>query len=224
MINSLRNNLSYYLLASYRRKFIDKLQNRYISLYQGVVLDIGGRDRGKFKSPKDKVAKWITTDIEAKRNPDMVIDVAHMPQIESNSIDVINAIELFEHVEKIDSGLKECHRVLRAGGNFIISVPFLYPFHGDPYDFQRWTLEKWQKELEKLGFQIRKKIIMGHFFTVGGDMMKTLILSLPWIFKLPALVLSPLIDLFVGLDILAGRNRILKKYHGGYFIIAIKNK
>lgn len=222
MINFLRNNLGYYLLASYRRKFIDKLQNKYISLYQGTVLDIGGRDRGKFRSPKDKVAKWITTDIESKRDPDLVLDVAHMPQIENHSIDVINAIELFEHVKEIDAGLKECQRVLKTGGTFIISVPFLYPFHGDPYDFQRWTIEKWQKELENLGFQIKKKIIMGYYFTVGGDMMKTLILSLPRIFMLPALVLFPLIDLFVGLDMLAGKNKILNKYHGGYFIIATK--
>jgi len=40
-----------------------------------VVLDIGGRNRGKFIKPKDKVEKWIFADIESKHKPDIVVDV-----------------------------------------------------------------------------------------------------------------------------------------------------
>ncbi|MCK5039975.1 MAG: methyltransferase domain-containing protein [Candidatus Aenigmarchaeota archaeon] len=40
-----------------------------------------------------------------------------MNKIKTQSIDVVNAIELFEHVEYPEKGLKECHRVLKKRHN-----------------------------------------------------------------------------------------------------------
>ena len=98
----LKKNIQYYFWASYRRKILDELLEKNKHYYKGIVLDIGGRDRGKFKKPKDKVKKWIFADIEEKHKPDIVLDVANMKDIKDESIDIINAIELFEHVEKIE--------------------------------------------------------------------------------------------------------------------------
>jgi len=46
--------LQYYFWATYRRKILDKLQEKYKHLYEGIVLDIGGRDRVTLKNPKTK--------------------------------------------------------------------------------------------------------------------------------------------------------------------------
>jgi SAM-dependent methyltransferase len=219
----MRNNLNYYLWTSLRRKKLDKIQNKYKYLYKGVVLDIGGRDRGRFKKPKEKVDKWIFADIEEKHNPDIVLDVSNMKQLKDESIDVISAMELFEHVEEIEKGLSECYRVLKKGGEMIISVPFLYQIHGDPYDFQRWTEVKWKKELEKRGFKIEKFIIMGRFFTVLGDMLKKIIKLLPWGIKHFIYLLLPLIDCLVFLDNFNFvKKNELGNFHGGYFVILKK--
>ena len=120
--------IRYYFWASYRRRLLDKLQNKYSFLYKGIVLDIGGRDRGMFKKPKDKVEKWIFADIESKHNPDIILDVADMNSFSNNSIDFINAIELFEHVKNIEKGLEECYRVLKKDGIMFISAPFYIQF------------------------------------------------------------------------------------------------
>ncbi len=217
-------NLKYYLNSTYRRQSLDKLLQKYEYIYQGTVLDIGGRDRGKFKKPKDKLDKWIFADIEPKHKPDLVLDVANMQNIETESIDVINSLELFEHVEQINQGIAECYRVLKRGGKFIISVPFLYQIHADPYDFQRWTPTKWKNELIKIGFKIENIEIMGRFFTVRNSMNKTLIQSLPIIIRHLGYLLFPFFDLLNKLD---NTNWIknhpkLGNYHGGYFIIAKK--
>lgn len=218
------NPLNYYFWATYRRKNLDKLQERYKNLYHGVVLDIGGRDRGKFKKPKDKVEKWIFADIEKKHNPDLVLDVANMRGIKSKSIDVVNAMELFEHVEKIDKGLDECYRVLKRGGRLMISVPFLYPIHADPYDFQRWTETKWRKELTNRYFEIENFEIMGRYFTVHCGMIRELIEALPKILRYLLRISYPFLDLLARLDNrnIIKENKILNKYHGGYFIVAKK--
>ena len=189
-----------------------------------MVLDIGGRDRGRFKKPKDKVNKWIFADIEKKHNPDIVLDVADMSEIESESIDVVNAIELFEHVENIEQGLRECYRILKKGEVIILSVPFLNPIHNDPFDFQRWTEHKWKKELKKTGFRIEKFEIMGRYFTVIMDMKKALIKRFPFGIRHFFKLFYPIMDLFVELDNTkwVKNNLKLNKFHGGYFIILRK--
>ena len=203
---------------------LDKLLEENKHHYKGVVLDIGGRDRGRFKKPKNKVEKWVFADIEEEYNPDIILDVCNMKQIQDESVDVINAIELFEHVENPEKGLKECYRVLKKGGVMILSVPFLYPIHADPYDFQRWTEEKWRKVLEEIGFKIEKFEIVGRYFTVLADAKKTFIKSLPrplrWLFYFS----YPLLDVLVKLDSFKfiSSHPKLGRFHGGYFMVLRK--
>src|SRR5512137_173423 len=116
---SVKEQFYYYLWSSYRRRLLDKLQQEHIHLYHGVVLDMGGRDRGAFKKPKDSVTKWIYADINPDQTPDIILDVAKMTDIATGSIDVVNAIELFEHVDLIEAGLRECRRVLKTDGLLI---------------------------------------------------------------------------------------------------------
>jgi len=218
---SIKNKIYYYYWASYRRKLLDKLQQEHTSLYKGVVLDIGGRDRGHFKKPKDKVEKWIFADIEAKHNPDIILDVADMKAIESQSIDVVTAIELFEHVESIEKGIKECHRVLKSGGTMIISVPFIHPIHADPYDYQRWTHYKWKNILEATDFSIISLKSMGGYTTVLADMLRWKIKSLPIYIRVFFLVFYPILDLLFIFDRQKDKDPQLA-YTTGYFIIARK--
>lgn len=216
-----KRNINYYFWASYRRKILDKLLEENKHYYKGMVLDIGGRDRGRFKKPKDKVKKWIFTDIEEKHKPDLILDVADMSKIKAENIDVINAIELFEHVEKIEQGLRECYRVLRKSGVMILSAPFLLPIHADPYDFQRWTEDKWKRELERLGFKMLKFEVMGKFFTVLADMAKIFIKSMPGVLRWFLYLSFPMLDLLVKLDSLnfVQSHSNLERFHGGYFMV-----
>ncbi len=214
----------YYFGASYRRKILDKLLEQNKHYYKGIVLDIGGRDRGMFKKPKNNVQKWIFVDIEKKHNPDIVLDVANMDKIQDQSIDVVNVLEIFEHAQEPEKGLAECYRVLKNGGKMILSAPFLYPVHQDPFDFQRWTKEKWENEIRKNGFVVEKFEIMGRYFTVMMDMNKALIKQLPLGLTLLLTLFYPLMDLLTRLDgtRYVKSNPRIKDYHQGYFIICKK--
>lgn len=219
-------NLNYKWL-SYRRKMLDVLQEKYNYLYEGIVLDIGGRDLGEYKKPKDKVKKWIFADINKDNNPDIVLDVANMEKIESNSIDVVNAIELFEHVQDIEKGIKECYRVLKENGLLLLSSPFLFHVHADPYDFQRWTSIKWRIELTNIGFKIDKFIVMGKFFSFFAQMIKTMLRSIAAYLYKGRLILStilPFLNLMIRFDnrSFVKNHPVLNNYHYGYFIIARK--
>lgn len=221
MMKNLKRYVVYYFWASYRRKILDNLLEENKHYYKGVALDIGGRDRGRFKKPKSEVEKWIFADIEERHKPDVIFDVADMHKIKDETIDVVNAIELFEHVENPEKGLRECYRVLKKNGIMILSAPFLFPIHADPYDFQRWTEDKWKKELERLGFKILKFEVMGRFFTVLADMAKTFIKSMPGVLRWFLYLFFPILDLLMKLDSLNSvqNHPNLERFHGGYFII-----
>ena len=143
MLKQLKKTIEYYFWATYHRKILDRLleENKYY--YKGIVLDIGGRDRGKFRKPKNKVEKWIFADIEKKHHPDIILDITKMKKIKSNSIDVANITEVFEHIKDPIKALKECQRILKSNGPLIISAPVLYQVHDDPDDFLLTADSNW---------------------------------------------------------------------------------
>jgi len=215
----------YYCWASYRRRMLDQLQDRFQYLYKGRVLDIGGRDRGRFRKPKEMVDEWIFVDVEPSRKPDVVANVANMSVVSDASVDVVNAIELFEHVAEAERGLRECYRVLKVGGVMLLAVPFMSFIHGDPNDYQRWTKVKWEKELKNVGFTVSEHIVMGRYFTHAMEVKKVFIKELPRGLRQAAqIVMYPLMDALVWLDKTKWviNHEKLGAFHGGYFIVAQK--
>ena len=220
----MKQEIWYYFWASFRRKIIDSLHETYKHYYRGTVLDVGGRDRGKFVKPKHAVKKWIFADIEKKHHPDLVMDIANMSSIANNSITVISAIEVFAHVKYLEKALDECYRVLEPGGYIIFSVPMLYPIINDPTDFQRWTESKWRYELGSRGFSIEHLEQMGHFFTVVADFFNMANKSQCRFLRHVGLFFYPLLSLIAKLDAFkcVKRNKTLHSFTTGYFIIAKK--
>jgi SAM-dependent methyltransferase len=53
--------------------------------------------------------------------------------------DTVLCTQVLEHVERVETAAAEIARVLRPGGHALVTVPFLYPTHEAPYDFQRFT-------------------------------------------------------------------------------------
>lgn len=221
--SEIKNWIIAYLGTSYRRKKIDALSEKYRGLYHGIVLDIGGRDRGGFKKPKNEVEKWVFADIVRDFSPDMILDVTDMKDVGNESVDVISAMELFEHVNYPEKGVVECYRVLKKGGTFIASTPFLYGIHADPYDFQRWTGEKWKLVLKDAGFTEIEVTAMGTGISVTLDLFKAVLRYSHPIIKYASFFLYPLLDLIEMLDRTRfAQQSALGRYVGGYFIVAKK--
>jgi len=213
-----------YIFSSFRRQKIDKELEKAKPLFKGRVLDIGGgREKGEFNFPAE--AEVIVVDINKQSKPDIVADVAKLP-FKDHQFDVIKATELFEHVSKPEKGIEECLRVLRPGGYFILSMPFLCPVHADPSDYQRWTETKLRTVFRHLGVKIKKFKIQGYYLTVLADYLKNPILNLPFFIRYPAyLLFFPLLYTLVFLDDrICSRSQLLKKYHSGYFIVLRKNE
>ncbi|MBF0382468.1 MAG: class I SAM-dependent methyltransferase [Magnetococcales bacterium] len=116
--------------------------NPYSQLSQsGTILDIGGKNaRGcyAFGSPP-KNCKLICLDIVPGPGVDLVADAHRLDMLNDNSIDCVIAVSALEHMEKPWLVVDEIYRVLKPGGTVYINTPFVFPFHGDPDDFYRFS-------------------------------------------------------------------------------------
>lgn len=68
-----------------------------------------------------------------------VVDLAGPLPFPDASFDTVLCTQVLEHVDNVEVAMAEIARVLRPGGHALVTVPFLYPTHEAPYDFQRFT-------------------------------------------------------------------------------------
>lgn len=146
-----------------RRLLVDQFLDQHRALMRGHVLDIGGKNerrRGGFVPPEQGVASWRSVNIDESARPDLLCDAASIP-LADGAVDVFLLCEVLEHLEHPEAVLSEASRVLGAGGVGLITMPFMFAVHADPWDFQRWTGEKLSSEVRKAGLRIRMLAPMG---------------------------------------------------------------
>lgn len=73
---------------------------------------------------------------------------------QSETFDFILSTQVLEHVGHPSVYLEECHRLLKPGGKLYLATHGMYPDHGCPYDYHRWTAEGLIRDLESAGFKI----------------------------------------------------------------------
>lgn len=124
----------------------------------GIVLDIGAGDRWVERRLLDNV-RYIALDYpETGRDlydarPDVFADATRLPFSDA-SVDAVVSFEVIEHVRDPDVMLAEVARTLKPGGRAYLSMPFLYPVHDAPHDYQRWTRHGWSRSVDRVGLEV----------------------------------------------------------------------
>ena len=156
-----------------RRKLLDVELGRNTGLMTGRVLDVGGaknNKRGEFRPPLDKVISWQYVNINPAAQPDFCCDAARIP-VADGSFNTVIMTELLEYVESPQKVLSEAFRLLCPGGACLVSVPFMFPVHGDrEFDRCRFTETVLGEYFKNAGFKIVSIDPMGSIFCVGYDM------------------------------------------------------
>lgn len=123
----------------------------------GVVLDAGaGHQRYKpFFDDSIYIAQEHPFAGQQNKNIeeyDILSDIKNIP-LRDNSVDVVLSTSSLEHIEFPDLFFSESFRVLKPGGSLYINVPFAYPEHEIPYDFQRPTRYGLLRHYSHAGFE-----------------------------------------------------------------------
>lgn len=123
-----------------------------------VVLDIGAADQWLRAHLADGTT-YIALDYPTTAvglygfRPQIYADATRLP-FADETIDAVACYEVLEHVRDPDQVIIEIARVLVREGVVEFTMPFLYPIHDAPYDFQRWTRHGWERSLRRGGLEI----------------------------------------------------------------------
>jgi len=128
------------------------------SQMRGLVLDIGCADQ-KMRPFLSEDATYIGLDYYHtavfwyKTRPQIYGDAQCLPFCDS-SLHWVLMMNVLEHLSNADRCLDEVYRILTHGGKLVIHVPFMYPLHDKPLDFQRWTIYGLRVLAQSHGFRI----------------------------------------------------------------------
>jgi SAM-dependent methyltransferase len=137
-----------------------------VDIAQGCVVDIGCGDRW-LADPINAHGSYIGLDYPPTvaqgypGNPDVFGDAARLP-FGAGTVDVVLLLDVLEHLRSPHDAIHEAARVLKTGGCLVLQVPFMYPVHDAPNDFQRWTRDGLCLLLERNGFRLTSETAYGH--------------------------------------------------------------
>lgn len=123
---------------------------------KGELLDIGCG-----KKPYEnicKVDKYIGLEIDSEVNrknkkADFFYDGDTMP-FEDKSFDSLMSNQVFEHVFNPNEFLKEMNRVAKIDAKLLLTVPFVWDEHEQPYDYARYSSFGLKHILNENGFEV----------------------------------------------------------------------
>ena len=123
---------------------------------KGKTLDIGcgTKPYEKYFNYTEYVGLEIETTLNRElKKADYFYDGKKFPFADS-VFDSIVTNQVLEHVFNPDEFLSEINRVLKVGGKLLLTVPFVWDEHEQPYDYARYSSFGLKSLLEKHGFEI----------------------------------------------------------------------
>lgn len=124
----------------------------------GRVLDVGCGKR-PYESLFANAKEYIGMDIEnpghdhSNESIDIFYDGKTFP-FPANSFDSVLTNQVFEHVFNPSNFIQEINRVVKPGGCLLLTVPFAWDEHEQPYDFGRYSSFGISHILQTNGFEI----------------------------------------------------------------------
>jgi len=127
--------------------------------FYGRVLDVGCgfMPYRKLIESNRQVEKYIGMDLEqptyyGEVEPDLKWNGEKIP-LEDESVDCAMATEFLEHYAEPEKVLSEIRRVLKPGGRFYATVPFIWNLHEIPFDEYRYTPYSLERHFVNAGYK-----------------------------------------------------------------------
>jgi len=120
------------------------------------LLDYGCADKPYEELFRRKFDNHIGADLSGNEKASVTIKANGDLPCDDGSFDCVLSSQVLEHVLDPSQYLRESFRVLKAGGSLILSTHGIWPYHPDPTDFWRWTIDGLQREISLAGFEVIK--------------------------------------------------------------------
>ena len=222
-IKNKHSNLYYNLLKIFGPTYpypIDREIKKVINLDDDklICLDIGS---GNLQTNKN----FINLDYHPYENINLVCDASNIP-IKANSINFVYSKSFLEHAKNPKQVVNEIYRVLKPKSLTIHSIPFLYPIHASPFDYNRYTDEGLKILFKK--FKILKIVNISGPFSLINIILLEIISNLFSLINKKLGTLSYVFFMFLlspikYLDFFFVKRKVFKSIATNFLIIAKKN-
>ena len=99
------------------------------------------------------------------KSVDILSDIISIP-LDDRSVDIILCTEVLEHIKNPMLAIKEFSRLLKSGGQLLLTAPNCSLTHMAPYYFCNGFSRYWYEEnLKDFGFEIEEIIEYGNYFS-----------------------------------------------------------
>ena len=199
----------------------EKYLNKHL---KGNVLEIGSGKNYLKNNFNKKYDNWILSDFNLRSNTiDIQGDGQCLP-FKDGVFDCVISIDVLEHVPYPEKMIKEIQRVLKRNGTLILSTPWFFYLHEEPYNFFHFSKFGLNRLMEDNNLRvISNKPIAGVISTFG--LLITILITKLFSFSkhilFMFLVMNKYIQcyLFIPLDNLIDKN---KKFAQGHIIVSKK--
>lgn len=99
-------------------------------------------------------SRYVAADLAAGPAVDRVLKPDGTTGEPDASYDAVLSTQVLEHIQDPAAYVRECHRILRPGGQLLLTTHGMFEEHGCPYDFQRWTSRGLEELMVKCGFRV----------------------------------------------------------------------
>ena len=103
----------------------------------GELIDVGCGEQ-PYRAYFAHASRIVACDFDDNRGKVDFTCPAHAIPVAAESFDPILCTEVLKHVPDPLAVWREFHRILRPGGNVLLTVPMYWPSHEEPYDFYRY--------------------------------------------------------------------------------------
>jgi Methyltransferase domain len=106
----------------------------------GPVIDAGCGEQPFRALIEANARQYVGMDVMQNSNNSVAVlsDLESVPAT-SPRYPFVLCTEVLEHVVDIDRSFEGLHRLTASGGCVVLTVPFLFPLHMEPFDFRRLT-------------------------------------------------------------------------------------
>ena len=201
-----------------------EIERRVRCFKDGRLLDVGAGSI-PYRSLMVDGLVYETLDLEERGQAlTYVADAQHMDAVPSQTYDYVLCSEVLEHVADPHAALAEIARVLKPGGNAVITVPHLSRLHEVPNDFTRWTAWGLREMLDSHGFQVGEISPTGGLFTFLVHQVALLWIGSAGRFRVLGRTMWWLpAALFVGPALLLDRLPLMDRFPVGYVVLVTKD-
>jgi SAM-dependent methyltransferase len=129
----------------------------------GAVLDLGGSKKsGYHEVIKGEHSFTVVNYGEMHPGMDMNFNIEERFPLDDESYDNVISMNVLEHIFNYHNVFAETARVLKNGGLFVSTVPFMHHIHGSPDDYHRYTESTFRKLADKYGFEVVEIKVLGY--------------------------------------------------------------